>query len=202
MEFDRLGEEHKGLSGYLKERQPVQISLLTLNRLETARANSDVIYVVENPAIFSAIVQKFPKEISVICTSGQLKLAALVLLDLLKNQGYTFIYGGDFDPEGLQIADKLKKKYGEHLKFWLYEKEYYEKSLSTVSFNENRGKKLDHVDSEELQEIVTCIRNTKKAGYQENILEEYLHDIEQKISQTGESRYEKSNRRKNVQKIV
>ena len=39
-----------------------------------------------------------------------------MLLDLF-DKNITFSYAGDFDPEGLLIAEKLKKRYGERLLF-------------------------------------------------------------------------------------
>lgn len=33
-----------------------------------------------------------------------------------------FWYAGDFDPEGLLIAQKLKLRYGERLNLWMYKK--------------------------------------------------------------------------------
>ena len=53
----------------------------------------------------------------------------LILLDLLK-ENHTFHYAGDFDPEGLLIAQNLKERYGSKLTLWNYQVEWYEKYLS------------------------------------------------------------------------
>ena len=64
------------------------------------------VYVMENPAVFSAILDandnsRLPP---LVCTSGPLSVAALLLLDELVAAGGILYYSGDFDPEGLQIG--------------------------------------------------------------------------------------------------
>lgn len=174
----KSGGIHKGLQGYCEEQQPVHISLLTLMELTSVCGKHKPIYLVENPAIFSAIIRRFPDEVSAVCTNGQLRLASLLLLDLLAEGDAKFLYAGDFDPEGLQIADKLKRKYADCLSFWLYEESYYAQAKSTVVLPERRLKKLEGIESEELCAIVECVHAEKFAGYQENMLDEYLQWID------------------------
>lgn len=71
------------------------------------------IYLLENPAVFSIFIKKYPK-CAAVCVNGQPQLSTLVLLDFLQ-ENYTFYYQGDFDPEGLLIAQRLKERYGEKL---------------------------------------------------------------------------------------
>ena len=78
------------------------------------------VYVVENPAVFSVLIRKYPER-TVICGNGQLRLAVLVLMDKFSCDT-VFWYAGDFDPEGLLIAQKLKLRYGERLNLWMYKK--------------------------------------------------------------------------------
>ena len=96
----------------------------------------------------------------------------MLLLDLLK-EDHSFWYAGDFDPEGLLIAQNLKERYKTALHFWKYEVKWYEKYVSSVALSESRIKKLDRVYMEELQELKVCIQRTKRAAYQEAMLEIY-----------------------------
>lgn len=160
------GIEHAGLKGYFLMKEPVFITLLTLQGLEQIWGN-EIIYVVENPAVFSMLIEKYP-EITVICTNGQLRLSALLLMDRLSEKSI-FYYAGDFDPEGLLIAQNLKERYGERLVLWNYHPAYYEKMKSEVCLSSERLKKLERVHCEGLQEIRAALEEEKKAGYQENV---------------------------------
>lgn len=162
---------HDGIEGYYREKEPMQLTLLTLQKLKRAWGNARI-YVVENPAVFSMLIESDP-EITAVCTNGQLRLSTLLLMDMLGRNG-VFYYAGDFDPEGLLIAQNLKNRYGERLYLWNYEKEYYEKAVSGVVLNEKRLKKLEKVELKELQEIKTAIQSERRAGYQENMRWEFL----------------------------
>lgn len=110
------GELHLGLEGFAQENEPVQLTLMTLGSLQDVWAENDMVYVVENPAVFSYLCKQYP-EGSFVCGNGQIRLAVWVLMDFLC-QHHHFCYGGDFDPEGLLIAQKLKERYQDRLSFW------------------------------------------------------------------------------------
>lgn len=164
----RGGALHDGICGFYRLKEPVQCTLFTLGRLEDAWGNH-VIYVVENPAVFSVLISRYP-EISLVCTNGQPRLASLVLLDFLAKHSI-LRYAGDFDPEGLVIARNLKQRYGNRMEYWGYQAESYYKSMSEVILDEKRLKKLDKVTDEELQEVVKAMRQEKRAAYQEAMVE-------------------------------
>lgn len=165
------GQLHEGLEGFAKEKEPVQLTLMTLGDLRDVWAETDKVYVVENPSVFSYLCKKYPDG-SFLCGNGQIRLAVWVLMDFLCSH-HEFCYGGDFDPEGLLIAQKLKVRYRDKLSFWGYEERYFEKYLSDVVISEKRLKKLDKVWIEELQEVKTMLRKKKRAVYQEAMMEEY-----------------------------
>ena len=106
-----------------------------------------------------------------ICTSGQLREASWQLLDLLAASGCSLYYAGDFDPEGLLIAQKLKVRYGERLKLWKYEADLYETYLSEVELSDRRMKKLEQVSVQELQEIREAMYKKRRSAYQESMME-------------------------------
>lgn len=167
------GSLHAGIEGFCKLLEPVKLTLLTVSGLKAARAqNGKKVYVVENPAVFSVLIKKYPKA-TVICGNGQLRLATLALMDLFDSET-TFYYAGDFDPEGLQIAQRLKERYGERLHLWNYESKLYLKYLSDVSLDSKRLKKLEVVTLEQLVDIKVSMLREKKATYQEAMIEEYI----------------------------
>ena len=165
------GTLHEGIEGFVREREAIHLTLYTLGKIRRLQAQQEKIYVVENPAVFAVLINQQPA-CAAVCVSGQPRLAALLLLDLLK-EDHSFWYAGDFDPEGLLIAQNLKERYKTALHFWKYEVKWYEKYVSSVALSESRIKKLDRVYMEELQELKVCIQRTKRAAYQEAMLEIY-----------------------------
>jgi uncharacterized protein (TIGR02679 family) len=105
-------------------------------------------------------------------------LATLLLLDLLVESGAHLYYSGDFDPEGLKMADRLAGRYGENLSLWHFTREDYFASMPSVSLSEERLAKLQSVSSPKLQPVKQEIERCKKAGYQEAILPVFRKDIE------------------------
>lgn len=164
------GEIHSGIEGFFKCKEPLKLTLKTLGGLGKITGEAEI-YMVENPAVFSRLVEKYPDR-TILCGNGQPKFSVFVLLDKLV-PGSTIYYAGDFDPEGLQIAQNLKKRYTEHFILWKYEAEYYQKYKSEVQLDDRRIRKLDKIDLPELQEIKEAMRREKYAAYQEAMIEEY-----------------------------
>ena len=169
------GSLHQGMEGFLHQKEPVKLSLLTLANLEETFTNSvdRRIYIVENPAVFSILISRFPEK-SFICSYGQIRRAVFMLLDLF-DKNAVFSYAGDFDPEGLLIAERLKKRYGDRLTFWKYEPDIYLKYMSEEKLTNQRIKKLDGVRDAALLKIAELMREEGRAAYQESMLEEYVN---------------------------
>ena len=169
------GSLHQGMEGFLHQKEPVKLSLLTLANLEETFTNSvdRRVYIVENPAVFSILTSRFPEK-AFICSYGQIRRAVFMLLDLF-DKNTVFSYAGDFDPEGLLIAERLKKRYGERLAFWKYEPEMYLKYMSEEKLTKQRIKKLDGVRDAALLKIAELMREEGSAAYQESMLEEYVN---------------------------
>lgn len=169
------GSLHQGMEGFLHQKEPVKLSLLTLANLEETFTNSvdRRIYIVENPAVFSILISRFPEK-SFICSYGQIRRAVFMLLDLF-DKNAVFSYAGDFDPEGLLIAERLKKRYGDRLAFWKYEPDIYLKYMSEEKLTNQRIKKLDGVRDAALLKIAELMREEGRAAYQESMLEEYVN---------------------------
>lgn len=170
---------HEGLQGFFREKQAFQLTLNVLGRLkrlESAKGCHHRVYIVENPAVFSWLTQKYPEN-TFLCTMGQLKLAAYVMLDLFAETDILY-YAGDFDPDGLQIAQGLKKRYGRRLRLWNYNRRCYEQAVSDVEIDHIGMTKLEKIDLPELQEIRQCLLQFKKVAYQERMLTFYVMEGE------------------------
>lgn len=170
---------HQGLHGFCREKQAFQLTLNTLGRLtslESAKNGNHKIYIVENPAVLSYLVKKYPNH-TFLCTMGRLKLAAYVAMDLFPKTDI-FYYAGDFDPDGLQIAQGLKKRYGERLRLWNYKRKYYDQAISDLTIDDVGLKKLEKIVLPELQDIRQCLLQFRKAAFQEGMLNCY--NVEEK----------------------
>lgn len=169
---------HPGWQGFGQQGEPIQVSLLNLSRIDRLTSNGGQIFVFENPTVFTEIWEKTAAmKPSLMCTYGQVKVASYVLLDLLAQEGTRIFYSGDFDPEGLLIADRLKNRYGDRLAFWRYGREDFFTALSGKKVSSLRMSKLDRIKNQELEEIAALIRETGLAAYQELLTEKLASDV-------------------------
>ena len=178
--FLKEGQRHPGITGYNLIGEPQIVTLESTSQLEKVSCRQSRVFVSENPTIFHNLINDLTNQAqtSLMCTNGQLTIASLLMLDLVVQSGATIYYGGDFDPEGLRIAERLKNRYGKQLVFWRYSPEDYEAALSNEELSTNRLKKMDSLKSPELEALANLIRLKERAGYQEIIYPRYLHDLE------------------------
>ena len=102
--------EHEGLKGFGKYQEPIYLTIYNLSNISKLEENNcyQKVLITENPAVFMEIVEKCRrKDFPLVCTYGQVKLAGIILLDLLVEAGFQLYYSGDIDPEGIQIADLI-----------------------------------------------------------------------------------------------
>lgn len=171
--WKKSGELHSGMEGFLVEGDMVQVPLSVIAGWEQAACPDGKIYIVENPSIYAMLCGKWKGKKACMCMNGQPRLSAVLMLDLLAKTGTKVYYAGDFDPEGLLIAQKVKQYYKGAFAYWHMSVVEYEKSRSREEISNRRMKMLDKVTDLELIELVTAMRREKVAGYQENILLQY-----------------------------
>jgi len=172
--YDLGGQPHRGMEEYVKRRETQILTLQNLSLLKSAVPAGQQVYVVENPAVFSRLTEQKQSDFTCICSGGQLRLSVLVLLDLLAESGSIIYYSGDFDPEGLSIAQKLVSRYGDQLKLWCYETELYLKSMSSETISESRLKMLNRLTDQRLAALGALLKEYRHPGYQENIMEQFV----------------------------
>ncbi|WP_070121705.1 TIGR02679 family protein [Bacillus marinisedimentorum] len=134
------------------------------------------VWIVENSGVFSSLLDAVPHA-PLICTHGQFKLAALRLLDMMVASGCKLSYAGDFDPEGLAMAVRLKERYRDNIEYWRMSFDSYKKSNPTVSISEERLFKLNSLTEPGLSDVVDEMKRLKRAGYQEALLEIMINDL-------------------------
>nr|WP_295974225.1 TIGR02679 family protein [uncultured Bacillus sp.] len=147
--------------------------LLKLRKVWPARGKK--VWIVENSSVCSTILDEVPFA-PVICSHGQFRTASWVLFDFLVKEGCSLYYSGDLDPEGLMMADRLKRRYPQQVKFWHMDLKSYNEVVSEEDIS-NRMTKIEAISSPELAEVAEALKNRKKAGYQEGLLEKLVQDI-------------------------
>lgn len=165
---DTLGWEH-----FYKRDEPLVITLDNLTSvgcINTCDSIKKAIYCFENPSIFYSFINKFPN-IAAICTSGQLNSTGYKLFELLETTNIKIYYHGDYDPEGLLIAEKLVKQFY-NIELFGYTTELYLKSISSNRISESRLKQMNNINNVVLLELVKLIFETKQAGYEEYIVDD------------------------------
>ncbi|QKY69980.1 TIGR02679 family protein [Lentibacillus sp. CBA3610] len=135
------------------------------------------VWVVENSGVCATLLDHKP-DMPIVCTNGQFTLAALMLLDRLAESGCVLHYAGDFDPEGLGMAQRLLNRYPtESAKLWHMNADAYAASRPVKKLSEERLEKLNRIEHMELAEVAEIMRAKGKAGYQEALVERMMEDI-------------------------
>ena len=145
----------------------MNLNIDNISKLNNITGKSNKIFIFENPSILNYLKNK-DLDISIIITSGIPNLAFYKLLENITSDT-TLYYNGDYDPEGLLIADKLNNKY-DNIKLFLYDGKSYLNTKPNISLSNNRLHKLELIKSKELQDVKRLLIDNKKCGYQENNL--------------------------------
>ena len=139
------------------------MNLLNINNIDKVSTDSKVVYVFENPSLLTSLMDL---NVPIIITSGIPNISLYTLLKKLEETDTKIYYNGDFDPEGLLIADKLKLRFPK-IELFCYNKADYDNAKSKESISDSRLKKLNNISSIELQEIKDILSINKIAAYQE-----------------------------------
>lgn len=181
MENGQKYMQHPGLSGFAKCKEPIYLNLYNLSNIDFLNQPNayDKVVIMENPAVFMEVSERCSKkDFPLVCTYGQVKLSGLLLLDMLVEQNYTIYYSGDIDPEGIQIADKLKNRYKKNVCFLGFDVHTYKQNLSNVEVPLSRLKKLDKVESIELKDVCNELKWTKRVSFEEENIHAIIEFIE------------------------
>lgn len=139
-----------------------------------------LVFAVENSGVFSYLMDNLPHLAPpLICTHGQPKLASYLVFDKLVESGATIYYSGDYDPEGLLIAQRLSDRYPGQVRPWRFGLDDYKGAVSQIAVSAKRLGQLLRVTSPDLLEVKEQLMSDGRAGYQEKILPSLLQDLQQ-----------------------
>ncbi|RIU94445.1 TIGR02679 family protein [Oceanobacillus picturae] len=174
---DQSGEQHPvwQATGASHTVQNVPLrEIVSLSRIYPAQGKK--VWIVENSGVCSTLLD-YQRDIPIISTNGQFKLAALMVMDLLIKENCSLHYAGDLDPEGLQMAERLFNRYPDHVQLWHMDGKAYKKSAPSKELSQERLAKLDTIEHKTLREVADAMRLSGKAGYQEALVAHMLVDI-------------------------
>ena len=169
---------HDAYEAFIEAGEPYVVTLSNLNRIVKADCPGKRVYIVENQMVFSQMCEGLKEtEAALVCTSGQVKTASLILIDLLCDSGCRLFYSGDFDPEGICIADRIISRRPGQIFAWHMGPEDYDLSVSDEDIDKKRLKQLETLYDPGLKSVAAKVLSVKKAGYQEKLLEILERDI-------------------------
>lgn len=172
-------QEHPAYRYFADTGEVCMITMANLSGICKADTDKKIVFVVENPMVFSALTDTAIRcRAGLLCTFGQLKLSGIRLLDLLAESRCKIYYAGDFDPEGLQIADKLLCRYSSgSVQSWHMSCNDYRCIEKADDLSQLRLHKLKNIQSAELQEISELLNSEKKSAHQELLISAMQKDM-------------------------
>lgn len=183
---------HPAYEGYCLRQEPCIISLANLACARKAFGESKRVYIVENEMVFSELAERLSgNPVTLLCTSGQPRTAAYRLMELLceGDEGLSFWYAGDMDPEGLDIAQRIGDSFPGRVRIWRMRGADYERAISQETVSERRMEMMRNLTIPVLKETAKRIREQKRAGYQELLIGEMAKDIKEEIQRLEKSSF-------------
>lgn len=110
---------HPAYEAFCRCREPYVLTMENLKGITEVQPVGTCVYIVENEMVFSYLMEQVQgKNVSLLCTSGQPRYAALKLISLIIQSGIPIYYSGDLDPDGIGIADRLWQRFGNRIQFF------------------------------------------------------------------------------------
>ncbi|RYL98358.1 TIGR02679 family protein [Sporolactobacillus sp. THM7-7] len=139
------------------------------------------VYLVENSGVFSTFLDACPN-LPLVCTNGQFRLATWLLLEKMTASGCTLHYSGDYDPEGLQMADQVLRRFDGCVRLWGMDLDHYLASHPAVPLSRQRLLKLNTIQSDGLRPLAAQLQSIKRAGYQEAVSGMLLEKVKEEAA--------------------
>ena len=107
---------HPAYEAFCRCGEPYVLTMENLKGITEVQPVGTCVYIVENKMVFSYLMEQVQgKNVSLLCTSGQPRYAALKLISLIVQSGIPIYYSGDLDPDGIGIADRLWQRFGNRI---------------------------------------------------------------------------------------
>ena len=170
---------HGAYDTFCERKEPYVITMENMKGIIGVQAVGEKAYIVENEMVFSYLIHNLKNsDYTLLCTSGQPRSVAQVLITYILVSGSKLYYNGDIDTDGICIPDRLWKKFGDRIHIWRMSPEDYDKSLSKERIGDIGRAKLENIGHPILKKTAECMKEKQLAGYQENMLKELLEDMQ------------------------
>lgn len=168
---------HSGLEYFASTGESVNLHLKNIVQISEF-FGFDIVLILENPSVFQ-IIQSWLYEhkythIALVCSHGELNFATYHLIDKVVDANIRVLYAGDFDPEGLLIAQRMTHRYQDKVELVCYQTHLYLKAMSDKDISDTRLMKLQNCTVSSLQEMKQMLMDHKKCGYQEALIDDYI----------------------------
>lgn len=170
----KLRSESKLVESFYDEQEVLNLNLGNIDKIKDLDTDEKYVFVFENPSLLSELKDL---DVPMVVTSGNANLCVLKVLQKLEKSHTIIYYNGDFDPEGLLNAQRLKMIIPT-LRFFCYEEEDFECTKSDEKIVESRLHKLRGIELKELELIKQKLLGCHKAGYQEKNIDRIRSYIE------------------------
>ena len=154
--------------------EPYRISVRQLRRhppVFDPQTCSEEVFVCENPTVVDVAANRHGKSCRpLICLDGQPKTASRLLLDALTNAGIQIRYHGDFDWDGIRIANTIMQRHGAGS--WRFNKADY-----ADASEKDHHLKGTPVIAEWDDELAELMAEVGKCVHEENVLDTLLIDL-------------------------
>jgi Protein of unknown function C-terminus (DUF2399)./Protein of unknown function N-terminus (DUF3323). len=171
--------------------EPAMPRVWTLRQVEAAERvpRCSAIFVVENPAVFSTIVDAAgPGEAgdeapALVCTSGPASAAAIRWMQRTlesSGEGCKLFYSGDFDVKGLSMARTLAGLFPTRFVPWRFDSKTYLEatgSLPGPAFDDSELARLENMEAEWDPSLCAVMRETGRKLHQEAFVEVLVRDF-------------------------
>lgn len=175
-----LVSDSEGINDFSSNGESLILNIQNIVNRDTFDGKDKKVFVFENPSLLSYVIS-CNLDVTVVISGGFPNISVYLLLDKLVESGNILFYNGDYDPEGLLIAQKIKNRYQENVVLVSYDEKSYLGSISSNVLKDYRLKKLQSVNHENLNLVKEKILEVKYAGYQENIKDELVDFIEKNL---------------------
>ncbi len=173
------GKHHPGWEGFYQSLEHWNVNLSNVLNIDNIDSK-DIkgVLIIENPSIFEVLAKEISEHnlpISLVCSNGQPTQVVFALLDKIEQANLPMLYSGDFDPEGLLIAQRLLDRYLS-MSLWLYDEVFFYYQESRNKSSSRRLKMLESLTNPQLRAIGELVEEFGN-GYQENMIHLYVNEL-------------------------
>ena len=165
--------------GFYEAYEPWNMNLYNINVMKDLFIPLDI-FIFENPSVFRMMcdfIKHHKMDVGLVCSNGQINFCTYLLLDKLVDSGCSLYYAGDYDPEGLVIAEKLKQRY-QDLHLFCYSVSLFEKiKIKQIDISSKRLQMLNQIKTDNLKIIAQAIQQEQAFGYQEGLIDVYQREL-------------------------